>query len=68
MILNGYYRIVTVSYTQLDVSKRQHEIRAILLREGIGGLLVSHDQFEAFALADQIGVLNQGRLLQWDSA
>jgi hypothetical protein len=40
----------------------------ILLREGIGGLLVSHDQFEAFAFADEIGVLHQGRLLQWDSA
>lgn len=58
-------------FSSLDVALREdlaHEIRAILLREGIGGLLVSHDQFEAFAFADQIGVLNQGRLLQWDSA
>jgi iron(III) transport system ATP-binding protein len=31
-------------------------------------LLVSHDQFEAFAFADEIGVLHEGRLLQWDSA
>lgn len=58
-------------FSSLDVALREdlaHEIRAILLREGIGGLLVSHDQFEAFAFADQIGVLNQGRLLQWDNA
>lgn len=58
-------------FSSLDVSLREglaREIRAILLREGIGGLLVSHDQFEAFAFADEIGVLNQGRLLQWDSA
>lgn len=58
-------------FSSLDVALREdlaHEIRAILLREGIGGLLVSHDQFEAFAFADYIGVLNQGRLLQWDNA
>ncbi|MDG4550205.1 MAG: ABC transporter ATP-binding protein [Candidatus Contendobacter sp.] len=58
-------------FSSLDVALREglaREIRAILLREGIGGLLVSHDQFEAFAFADEIGVLREGRLLQWDSA
>ncbi|MBL8259097.1 MAG: ABC transporter ATP-binding protein [Candidatus Competibacteraceae bacterium] len=58
-------------FSSLDVTLREglaREIRAILLREGIGGLLVSHDQFEAFAFADEIGVLHRGRLLQWDSA
>ena len=58
-------------FSSLDVTLREdlaREIRAILLREGIGGLLVSHDQFEAFAFADQIGVLRAGRLLQWDTA
>ena len=58
-------------FSNLDVALREElarEVRSILLREGIGGLLVSHDQFEAFAFADEIGVLHQGRLLQWDSA
>ena len=58
-------------FSSLDVTLREglaHEIRAILLREGIGGLLVSHDQLEAFAFADEIGVLREGRLLQWDTA
>ena len=58
-------------FSSLDVTLREdlaREIRAILLREGIGGLLVSHDQFEAFAFADEIGVLHEGRLLQWDTA
>lgn len=44
------------------------EVRTILLREGTGGLLVSHDQFEAFTFADEIGVLDTGWLRQWDSA
>ena len=58
-------------FSSLDVTLREdlaREIRTILLREGIGGLLVSHDQFEAFAFADEIGVLHEGRLLQWDNA
>ena len=58
-------------FSNLDVTLREglaREVRTILLREGTGGLLVSHDQFEAFAFADEIGVLHQGRLLQWDSA
>jgi iron(III) transport system ATP-binding protein len=58
-------------FSSLDVTLREdlaREVRSILLREGIGGLLVSHDQFEAFAFADEIGVLHEGRLLQWDSA
>lgn len=58
-------------FSNLDVTLREdlaREVRTILLREGTSGLLVSHDQFEAFAFADEIGVLHQGRLLQWDSA
>ncbi|PIE83165.1 MAG: ABC transporter ATP-binding protein [Candidatus Contendobacter odensis] len=58
-------------FSSLDATLREglaREVRAILLREGVGGLLVSHDQFEAFAFADQIGVLHGGHLLQWGSA
>lgn len=58
-------------FSSLDVSLREdlaREVRAILLREGTGGLLVSHDQFEAFTFADEIGVLDAGWLRQWDSA
>lgn len=58
-------------FSSLDVTLREdlaREVRTILLREGTGGLLVSHDQFEAFAFADEIGVLDEGRLRQWDSA
>ena len=30
--------------------------------------MVTHNQHEAFAVADEIGVIDQGTLLQWDSA
>jgi hypothetical protein len=38
-------------------------IREVQRELGISAILVTHDQEEAFALADRIGVMNQGRLL-----
>jgi iron(III) transport system ATP-binding protein len=58
-------------FSNLDVDLRERvsaEVRDILKRQGITGILVTHDQHEAFALGDQIGVLQSGRLLQWDTA
>jgi len=39
-------------------------IRQIQRELGISTILVTHDQEEAFALADRIGVMHQGRLLE----
>jgi len=39
-------------------------IRQIQRELGIATMLVTHDQEEAFALADRIGVMHQGRLLE----
>ncbi|PVV08637.1 MAG: ABC transporter ATP-binding protein [gamma proteobacterium symbiont of Ctena orbiculata] len=57
-------------FSGLDVELREQlagEVREILKREGVTAILVTHDQLEAFALADIIGVLGSGRLRQWDS-
>ncbi|MCU7906297.1 MAG: ABC transporter ATP-binding protein [Candidatus Thiodiazotropha sp. (ex Epidulcina cf. delphinae)] len=57
-------------FSGLDVELREQltrEVRTILKREGVTAILVTHDQQEAFALADSIGVLGEGRLHQWDS-
>lgn len=43
------------------------EVRSLLKQDGITAILVTHDQTEAFTMADQIGVMNQGVLHQWDS-
>ncbi|MBO0613627.1 MAG: hypothetical protein RL122_1711 [Pseudomonadota bacterium] len=53
-----------------DVELREmlaREVRDILKREGMTAILVTHDQHEAFAMADEIGVLQSGRLQQWDT-
>ena len=58
-------------FSSLDVELREQlvpEIRDIIKKEHITAILVTHDQFEAFAMADQIGVINQGKLEQLDSA
>lgn len=58
-------------FSNLDVELRERlslEVREILKAQGTTAVLVTHDQHEAFALADQIGLLNQGRLEQLDTA
>ena len=58
-------------FSNLDVDLRErlaHELRAILKNAGATALFVTHDQLEAFAIGDQIGVMHQGHLHQWDDA
>jgi iron(III) transport system ATP-binding protein len=58
-------------FSSLDVDLREHlahELRGILKRAGATALLVTHDQQEAFAMGDVIGVMHEGRLHQWGDA
>jgi iron(III) transport system ATP-binding protein len=58
-------------FSNLDVEMRDrlsNEVRQILKQQGTTGILVTHDQHEAFAVGDHIGVMNEGRLLQRDTA
>jgi iron(III) transport system ATP-binding protein len=58
-------------FSSLDVDLRERlaqEIRVILKESGTTAMLVTHDQLEAFAVGDVIGVMNKGRLEQWDDA
>lgn len=55
--------------SNLDAKLRDEmrvEIRQIQRRVGITTIFVTHDQAEAFALADRIGVMADGRLRQMD--
>ena len=58
-------------FSSLDVDLRERlaqEVRVILKDSGTTALLVTHDQLEAFAVGDVIGVMNKGVLEQWDDA
>jgi len=56
-------------FSSLDVELRERlaeEVRRILKQAGITALMVTHDQMEAFAVGDVVGVMQQSRLEQWD--
>jgi iron(III) transport system ATP-binding protein len=56
-------------FSNLDVTLRKQlslEVRDILKQRGTTAILVTHDQEEAFAVSDFVGVFNRGRLEQWD--
>ena len=58
-------------FSNLDVTLREQlsvEIRDIIKELGATAILVTHDQTEALAIADKIGVMNHGEILQWDTA
>jgi len=58
-------------FSNLDTALREHlslEIRDIIKASGATAILVTHDQNEAFAMADEIGVMREGLIEQWDSA
>ena len=58
-------------FSNLDVDLRErlaHEVRSILKAAQTTALFVTHDQLEAFAIGDTIGVMHEGHLHQWDDA
>ena len=57
-------------FSNMDVDLREQlarEVRSILKQENNTAVLVTHDQNEAFAMADQICVINEGSILQQGS-
>ena len=57
-------------FSNLDGELRRslsREVRDILKHRGTSAILVTHDQEEAFAMSDNVGVFNKGKLEQWDS-
>lgn len=57
-------------FSNLDPDLRERlamELRGILKEARTTALLVTHDQYEAFAIADMIGVMQSGAIAQWDT-
>ena len=57
-------------FSNLDVELRERlsiDVHNILKETGTTGLLVTHNQQEAFAMADRVGVMVDGQLQQWSS-
>lgn len=59
------------AFSSLDADLREFiakEVRQLLKADNITAILVTHDQHEAFAIADKVGVMHQGKLQQWGTA
>jgi len=57
-------------FSSLDVDLRErlsHEVHDILKSQGMTAVMVTHDQNEAFAMGENVGVMRAGRLRQWDT-
>jgi iron(III) transport system ATP-binding protein len=57
-------------FSNLDVEMRERlsvEVREILKDQNTTAILVTHDQHEAFNIADEIGIMFNGRIEQWDT-
>lgn len=57
-------------FSSLDVDLRErlsHEVHDILKAQGTTAVMVTHDQNEAFAMGESVGVMRAGRLRQWDT-
>lgn len=57
-------------FSNLDVDLRERlasDVRSILKAEGTTAILVTHDQHEAFAMADEVGIMHNGHIQQWDT-
>lgn len=55
-------------FSNLDVDTRERlafEVRDILKKTGHTAILVTHNQAEAFAIADRIGIMQDGSIAQW---
>jgi iron(III) transport system ATP-binding protein len=55
-------------FASLDAALRERlvgDLRSLLKSLGMTALVVTHDQQEAFALADRVGLMREGRLEQW---
>ena len=58
-------------FSNLDTELRERlslEVREIIKRSNTTAILVTHDQHEAFAIADEIGIMRAGQIEQWADA
>ncbi len=57
-------------FSSLDPDLREQlasQVRKILKQEKTTAVLVTHDQHEAFAMADWVSVMNEGKIIQHDT-
>jgi iron(III) transport system ATP-binding protein len=57
-------------FSSMDTELREQiarDVRTVLKKDGITAILVTHDQFEAYAIADEVAVIGDGKIRQCGS-
>jgi iron(III) transport system ATP-binding protein len=57
-------------FSNLDLDLRERlavEVHDLLKEHGITAVMVTHDQYDAFVLGDEVGIMSHGHILQWDT-
>ncbi|MDR2878187.1 MAG: ABC transporter ATP-binding protein [Chromatiales bacterium] len=70
LAINPDLLLLDEPFSNLDIELRERlgaQVHEILKERGIATLMVTHDQHEAFALGDVVGIMNAGRIEQWDT-
>lgn len=70
LVLEPDLLLLDEPFSNLDVELRERlgaEVRSILKEQRITTLMVTHDQQEAFALGDVVGIMREGGIVQWDT-
>jgi len=70
LVRNPVVLLLDEPFSNLDpdmAGRMRQDLHALLRRMNTTTILVTHDHDEAFAMADRIAVLNEGRLEQMDS-
>jgi ABC-type Fe3+/spermidine/putrescine transport system ATPase subunit len=67
LVIEPHALLLDEPLSNLDPTLRQamrNDLRAMLRRVGVPAVFVTHDQEDAFAIADRIALLRKGKLLQ----
>ncbi|MBE3638858.1 ABC transporter ATP-binding protein [Mangrovicoccus algicola] len=69
LAINPRLLLMDEPFSALDAQVRQSlraSVRDLQQKIGVAAILVTHDRAEAWALADRIAVMGEGRILQYD--
>ena len=70
LAINPKLLLMDEPFSALDAQVRRSlrgSVRALQQKIGVGAIMVTHDQAEAWDLADRVAVMDRGRIVQFDT-
>lgn len=67
---NPSFMLLDEPFSNIDEDQRfrlARQVKSILKHQQVSTLMVTHDQKEALMIADYVGILIEGQLVQWDT-